>query len=337
MHDVAVFVAEHLHLDVARRDDVFLDQHPGVAECRRALARGQFQRGFEVHMRVDPPHAAPAAARDRLDQDGVADLVGLLLQEFRALVVAVIARHDRRARLDHQRLGGALEPHRAHRRSRRPDEGDARAFAALGEFRVLAQETVAGMQALSARREGRLDDRLAVEVALRPLPHFDRLVRHPREQSAAIGGRVQGDRAKPHPRRGSDDAASDLATVGDQDVGEHGVSPDVRAAIAALPRNRNCRSQGAAQALRPGRPRRLRLCARGFREHRSPTRNPRAPANPGPMRPNPPKAIGPSDSQAGADPFEPCAAAFAFLIHVAATGIRISADTRTRMIAIVKT
>ena len=43
MHDIAVGVAEDLHLDVAGRKDVLLDQDVIVAEaCRRlALARGE--------------------------------------------------------------------------------------------------------------------------------------------------------------------------------------------------------------------------------------------------------------------------------------------------------
>ena len=36
--DIAVAVAEHLHLDVARREDVFFDQHAVVAEAGRRLA-----------------------------------------------------------------------------------------------------------------------------------------------------------------------------------------------------------------------------------------------------------------------------------------------------------
>src|SRR5271167_4885203 len=71
-------------------------------------------------------HAPPAAAGDRLDQHRIADLIGLLAQELRVLVVAVIAGNDRHASPLHQGLGRAFETHRAHRRRRRANEYDAR-------------------------------------------------------------------------------------------------------------------------------------------------------------------------------------------------------------------
>ena len=147
MHDAAVRVAEHLDFDVARGGDEFLDQHAGIAENRLGFALRSLERGREVDVGVDAAHTAPAAAGDRLDQHGIADLVGLLLEEFGALIVAVIARRDGHARFGHQRLGRALQAHRAHRRGRRADEDDAGARAGLGEVGVLAEETVAGMEA----------------------------------------------------------------------------------------------------------------------------------------------------------------------------------------------
>ena len=60
--DVAVGVAEHLHLDVARAGDVLLQQHPIVAEGRRGLAprRGQ---GAARSPRPRPPCACPCRRR----------------------------------------------------------------------------------------------------------------------------------------------------------------------------------------------------------------------------------------------------------------------------------
>ena len=89
------------------------------------LALRAFQRGVEIGVRVDAAHALAAAAGDRLDQHRIADLVGLLLEEFRLLLVAVIAGHHRHAGLRHQRLGAVLQPHGADRGRRRADEDDA--------------------------------------------------------------------------------------------------------------------------------------------------------------------------------------------------------------------
>ena len=76
MDSVAVAVGKNLHLDVARRGDVFLDQHAFVAEGGFRLAHGSGERGLEIGVAVDPAHALAAAAGHRLDQHRVADLVG---------------------------------------------------------------------------------------------------------------------------------------------------------------------------------------------------------------------------------------------------------------------
>ena len=47
MHDVAVRIAEDLHLDMARALQIALDQHPVVAERGLCLALGRLQRGGE--------------------------------------------------------------------------------------------------------------------------------------------------------------------------------------------------------------------------------------------------------------------------------------------------
>ena len=221
MNDIALAVAEHLHFDMARREDVFLYQHARVAKRRLALALRGLQRGLEGVGRIDAAHAAPAAAGDRLDEHRVADLAGARLQKHRALLGAMIARHDRRAGLRHRGLGFALQAHRAHGVRRRPDKHDAGLRAGLCEFGVLAQETVARMQALSARALGRREDRLGFEIARRALADLDRLIRLAREQRAAIGRRMQRDRLQAEPARGAEDPAGDFAAIGDDDIGEH--------------------------------------------------------------------------------------------------------------------
>jgi hypothetical protein len=62
--DIAVGVAEHLHLDMARGQDIFLDQHMVVAEAGRglALARGRAggrgrRRSSTLRIPLPPPPA----------------------------------------------------------------------------------------------------------------------------------------------------------------------------------------------------------------------------------------------------------------------------------------
>ena len=74
--DGAVVVAEHLDLDVARRRDDLLDVHRPVAERRQRLGGGALVELADVGGLLDAPHAAPAAARRRLEEHRIAELVG---------------------------------------------------------------------------------------------------------------------------------------------------------------------------------------------------------------------------------------------------------------------
>ena len=162
-------VGEHLQFDMAGRGDIFLDHDPPVAERGLRLADGALERGVEFDMRVDPAHAAPAPAGDRLDEHRIADLIGLLAQEFRVLVVAVIAGHDRHARTLHQRFRRAFQAHRPHRFGRRSDEDYSGLRAAFGEAGVLGQKPVSRMQAFRAGFKRERDDRVLIEIAARAL------------------------------------------------------------------------------------------------------------------------------------------------------------------------
>src|SRR6516225_507050 len=95
MHHMPMRVAEDLHLDMARREDVFLDQHARIPEGALGLALRRIERRVEILLAIDAPHTLAAAARDRLDEHRIAGLIGLLAQEFRILALAVIARHHR--------------------------------------------------------------------------------------------------------------------------------------------------------------------------------------------------------------------------------------------------
>ncbi len=74
--DVALSVGEDLHLDVAGIDDRLLQEDGGVAERRCRLAGGRLDGLTQCGRVLDPPHTAPSAARDRLDEHGKAHALG---------------------------------------------------------------------------------------------------------------------------------------------------------------------------------------------------------------------------------------------------------------------
>jgi hypothetical protein len=241
-------VGEHLQLDVAGRGDVFLDQHAPVAEPRLRLAHRALEPHVEFDMGVDAAHAAPAPARDRLDEHGIADLIGLLAQELRVLVVAVIAGHDRHAGPLHQRLGRAFQAHHPHRLRRRSNEDDASLGAGFGEIGVLRQESIPRMQTFGADLFRQRENGAPIEVTVRALADLVRFIGKAGEKRPAIDRRMEGDRPHSHAPRSANNAAGDFAAVGDKDVGEHGGAPTAlvstehafgwRAALAAATSNR---------------------------------------------------------------------------------------------------
>ena len=223
MHHVAVGVAEHLHLDMARREDVFLDQHVGVAERGRRLALARDERIGEIGRIIDPPHPLAAAARHRLDQNRIADLRRLRRQPFGRLIRTEIARRHRHPRRDHPLLGGIFQPHRADAGGVRADPHDPRVDHSLREIGIFRQEAVTGMDRLRTGRLRRGDDLFPHQIAFarRRWPDMHRLVRLPHMQRLGIGVRIDRNRAQAHRPRGADDAARNLAAIGDEEGFDH--------------------------------------------------------------------------------------------------------------------
>ena len=70
---VAVRVAEHLHLDVARLVDVALEIDARVGEGRLAAVRAALERALDALPRQHDLHADATTAADGLDDDRIAD------------------------------------------------------------------------------------------------------------------------------------------------------------------------------------------------------------------------------------------------------------------------
>ncbi len=205
-----------------------LHQHGLVSEGALGLRARRGQRLAELGLRVHAPHPLAAAARDRLDQHRPADARGLLREPHVGLVDAVVARHDRHARLLHQPLGLALEPHRADGSRRGPHEDEPRGLHRLDEGGVLRQEPVARMDRLGAGGQCRLHDPVDPQVAVGGRGRADA---HGLVAGRDMGGscvyvREDGDGADPEAPGGARDPDGDLAAVGDEEGGEHqGASP----------------------------------------------------------------------------------------------------------------
>ncbi len=197
---------------------------PVVAKAGSRLALAGRQRVEEGRGLVDAAHALAAAARHGLDQDGIADGVGLGLQPVGRLILAHVAGGDGHARLDHQLLGRVLQAHGPDRGRRCADPDDAGGHDGLGELGVLGQEAVAGVDGLGARRLGCRQHPGLIQIALarRRRADQDGLVGLTDVKRVRIGLGMDRDGAQAHAAGGAEDAAGDLAAIGDQDGSEHG-------------------------------------------------------------------------------------------------------------------
>jgi hypothetical protein len=220
--DLALAVAEKLHLDVAGAGDELLEEKPGIPEVRPA------RLGNPVVCRTQPGciltnlHPDAAAAGGAFQHHGISDRLGRgegLLdagKEGRAL-------EQRDAVRLRDLAGGVFEPEAADLLRRGPDPGDAARLAGLGEVGVFGKETVAGMESVDPGEGGDFEKALRVEVGLRNRRGTEEkgLVRHPHMRRVAVGFGIHRDRADPEALEGAEDAAGDLAAVGDEDFGEH--------------------------------------------------------------------------------------------------------------------
>jgi len=135
--DLAVPVAQDLHLDVAGALDELFQVDLAVAEGRLGLAPAGLDLLQQLGFLADHPHAAAAAAPAPLQHPRQADLPGEFGDFLLVLGQRAGRRHDGHAGLLGQVPGADLVAERAHGVRGRADEGDAVRVALLGEVRVL--------------------------------------------------------------------------------------------------------------------------------------------------------------------------------------------------------
>ena len=74
MHQIAVPVAQQLHLHMPRAHQIAFQKHRAIAKRRQRLTPGTVNRRRQPVRRRHYPHAAPTTAGRRLDQHRIADL-----------------------------------------------------------------------------------------------------------------------------------------------------------------------------------------------------------------------------------------------------------------------
>lgn len=138
-HHVALFVGDDLHFHVLDVGQKFFQIHLAVAESGESLVGRERHRGFEILFPFHDADPAAAAARARLDDDGIAYFCSerLCLRNVGDLVEPG---NDGHARRFHGPSGLVLIAHFRDDGIVRPDELDVAFFAKFGKARILAQK-----------------------------------------------------------------------------------------------------------------------------------------------------------------------------------------------------
>ena len=162
----SVLVAQHLDLDVAKRDDALLQVAVRVAEGALRLDADLRERVPEVLRPVDPANALAATAVDRLEHHRKTDRFRHFERRVRVGEDALAARHDRDTHLHRGLDRVRLVAHPPHRVAGRADEVQTVPPAEVGERGALGQEADPRMERVDLFPLGDPNHRVGVQVAL---------------------------------------------------------------------------------------------------------------------------------------------------------------------------
>ena len=223
MDEVAVLVAEQLHLDMAGPADELLekDVRRRRRRCRPRAGPGRGRRRACRRVRRDA-HAAAAAAHRRLDDDRIAELLAPA-RGASSLSRPAASLPERTGTLACWAMPRAatLSPSCSRISGARADEDDARASAGPGERSVLREKAVARMDRRRLVLPGPGRRCRDVEIGanrLAGLADAIGLVRLEAVQGEAVLVRVDGDGANAQLVGRAKDANGDLAAIGDQQL-----------------------------------------------------------------------------------------------------------------------
>ncbi len=223
MDRAATAVTEYLDLDVTRLLQIFLQIDRGIAEGRFGFVGSRLKRKREVVGGMGDLHAASAAPGRSLHQKGKTDLLG----DCHGVVVgadcAVRARHHGNAKALCGLLGLDLVAHQADVLRLRSDEMQIVIGEDFGKTRVLGEKTVAGMNRIHAGNLAGCKQRRHVEIAVLRgwRPDADAFIGEPHMHRIVVGGGMDRDRGNPQFLARPQDAKSNLAAIGYEDLIEH--------------------------------------------------------------------------------------------------------------------
>ena len=166
VHDVAVFVAQHLDFDVARAGYELLDEHRAVAKGRNGLVDGQLHLLLKFVDVVYDAHALAAAAGRSLDENGKADFLRNAFGGRHVGDGLVGAGHQRDVVGFYGLLGRELVAHHLHGLGAGAHENQPCLAHGAGKSGIFRKKAVAGVNGIDAQLLANRQNLIAAQVAV---------------------------------------------------------------------------------------------------------------------------------------------------------------------------
>src|SRR5690606_1891650 len=163
---LAVYVGQHLDLDVAWSLEILLDVDAVVAERLPRLALCTLERALHLRRTAHDTHPLAATASRGLEQHGIAERLRCSHCSRHVDKWLRSARYHRHTRRDHATSRLRLVAHRLDRGRGRPDEDKAGVLDRPGEWSTLGEEAVTGMDCIASASPSHVEQHLHPQVAL---------------------------------------------------------------------------------------------------------------------------------------------------------------------------
>ena len=219
MNDVAVFVGEDLDLHMLGIDQEFLHEDVVITKRFERLCLDEIVIGTDLFDSVAAAHTASAAACGCLQDDREAEFHREPLGLFAAPQRILGAGRSGDIAIKRHLLGTEFVTHHVQDLGSGSDEFDACLFAGAGEFAVLGQESVAGMDRVAVVHPSEFYDPWNIEIRTQRtliFPNQIRLVRCCAKRRIRVLVGINRNGLDAQIMTGAEDTHRDFAAVGDQ-------------------------------------------------------------------------------------------------------------------------
>src|ERR1043165_884161 len=164
MHNLAVFIAKNLDLNVMRILDKLLDIHVTITKCLLSLHLCGVVSLHQAHVVMRRAHTTTTTTGNRLDDNGISNLSSYFKCLLIVLDNAGATRRDRNTDFTSGFTGDSFIAHHANGGGFRTDKLDFAALTDFGKVRVLGQEAIAWVNRIDVANFGSADNAIDLQI-----------------------------------------------------------------------------------------------------------------------------------------------------------------------------